>query len=203
MAPKTLSQRDIEVMAFAFQSLKTPPEIDYDKLAEKAGYKNGASARACFKDIKKKMFVNDDGDAITAVSKKRAPAKSNKRKQPTPDDSSPTLAGSSPPPELQTPMKKIKSTTPKRKTKAKQSLTPETEETDEDRINAKAIAAGRARYVADKLAAEVKVKVEHPRHDEEDFDEENMGMNVDFGEDVGLTAVELIEKEVFGEGVEA
>lgn len=102
-------------------------------------------------------------------------------------------------------MKKIKSTIPKRKTKAKQSLTPETEETDEDRINAKAIAAGRARYVADKLAAEVKVKVkvEHPRHDEEDFDEENMGMNVDSGEDEGLTAVELIEKEVFGEGVEA
>lgn len=27
MAPKTLSQRDIEVMAFAFQSLKTPPEV--------------------------------------------------------------------------------------------------------------------------------------------------------------------------------
>jgi hypothetical protein len=30
-----------------------------------------------------------------------------------------------------------------------------------------------------------------------------MGMNVDSGEDEGLTAVELIEKEVFGEGVEA
>lgn len=145
----------------------------------------------------------DTHTAIPTVSKKRAPAKSNKRKQPTPDDSSPTLAGSSPPPELQAPKKKIKSTTPKRKTKAKQSLTPETEETDEDRINAKAIAAGRARYVADKLAAEVKVKVEHPSHDEEDFDEEKMGMNVDSGEDEGLTAVELIEKEVFGEGVEA
>ncbi|THW20077.1 hypothetical protein D6D02_01559 [Aureobasidium pullulans] len=205
MAPKNFTQRDMDLMAAAFQSLKTPPEIDYNKLAEKAGYKNAATARVCFMDTKKKLFANDGDAAGPAVSKKRAPAKSNKRKQPTPDDSSPTLAGSSPPPELQTPMKKIKSATPKRKTKAKQSLTPETEETDEDRINAKAIAAGRARYVADKLAAEVKVKVkvEHPRHDEEDFDEESMGMNVDSGEDEGLTAVELIEKEVFGEGVEA
>ncbi|THV78983.1 hypothetical protein D6D29_07248 [Aureobasidium pullulans] len=203
MAPKNFTQRDMDLMAAAFQSLKTPPEIDYNKLAEKAGYKNAATARVCFMDTKKKLFANDGDAAGAAVSKKRAPAKSNKRKQPTPDDSSPTLAGSSPPPELQTPMKKIKSATPKRKTKAKQSLTPETEETDEDRINAKAIAAGRARYVADKLAAEVKVKVEHPSHDEEEFDEENMGMNVDSGEDEGLTAVELIEKEVFGEGVEA
>ncbi|THX49893.1 hypothetical protein D6D06_08300 [Aureobasidium pullulans] len=203
MAPKNFTQRDMDLMAAAFQSLKTPPEIDYNKLAEKAGYKNAATARVCFMDTKKKLFANDGDAAIPTVSKKRAPAKSNKRKQPTPDDSSPTLAGSSPPPELQTPKKKIKSTTPKRKTKAKQSLTPETEETDEDRINAKAIAAGRARYVADKLAAEVKVKVEHPSHDEEELDEENMGMNVDSGEDEGLTAVELIEKEVFGEGVEA
>ncbi|CAD0022755.1 unnamed protein product [Aureobasidium pullulans] len=203
MAPKNFTQRDMDLMAAAFQSLKTPPEIDYNKLAEKAGYKNAATARVCFMDTKKKLFANDGDAAGPVVSKKRAPAKSNKRKQPTPDDSSPTLAGSSPPPELQTPKKKIKSTTPKRKTKAKQSLTPETEETDEDRINAKAIAAGRARYVADKLAAEVKVKVEHPSHDDDEFDEEKMGMNVDSGEDEGLTAVELIEKEVFGEGVEA
>ncbi|THY33704.1 hypothetical protein D6D00_00685 [Aureobasidium pullulans] len=203
MAPKNFTQRDMDLMAAAFQSLKTPPEIDYNKLAEKAGYKNAATARVCFMDTKKKLFANDGDAATTATSKKRAPAKSNKRKQPTPDDSSSTLAGSSPPPELQTPKKKIKSTTPKRKTKAKQSLTPETEETDEDRNNAKAIAAGRARYVADKLAAEVKVKVEHPSHDDDEFDEENMGMNVDSGEDEGLTAVELIEKEVFGQGVEA
>ncbi|CAD0037312.1 unnamed protein product [Aureobasidium pullulans] len=229
MAPKNFTQRDMDLMAAAFQSLKTPPEIDYNKLAEKAGYKNAATARVCFMDTKKKLFANDgdagefcgcdfliflaslflcDADALSLDScwcrrlKKRAPAKSNKRKQPTP--TTPHLP--SPAQALlpsSKPQEEDQERHPKRKTKAKQSLTPETEETDEDRINAKAIAAGRARYVADKLAAEVKVKVEHPSHDEEEFDEENMGMNVDSGEDEGLTAVELIEKEVFGEGVEA
>jgi hypothetical protein len=31
---------------------------------------------------------------------------------------------------------------------------------------------------------------------------EPMGMNIDSGEDEGLTAYELVKKEVFGEGVE-
>ncbi|CAC9890391.1 unnamed protein product [Aureobasidium pullulans] len=220
MAPKNFTQRDMDLMAAAFQSLKTPPEIDYNKLAEKAGYKNAATARVCFMDTKKKLFAND-GDAgeflwlrlpdisgvVILVWPRRLQETRSRQVQQAQAAYPRRLLTYprrfKPSPELQTPKKKIKSTTPKRKTKAKQSLTPETEETDEDRINAKAIAAGRARYVADKLAAEVKVKVEHPSHDQEELDEENVGMKVDSGEDEGLTAVELIEKEVFGEGVEA
>lgn len=52
---------------FQNSELITTPskQIDYDRLAEKAGYKNGSSARACFQDIKKKLRAsgNDiDGD---------------------------------------------------------------------------------------------------------------------------------------------
>jgi hypothetical protein len=36
----------------------------------------------------------------------------------------------------------------------------------------------------------------------EDADQEPMGMNIDSGEDEGLTAYELVKNEVFGEGVE-
>jgi hypothetical protein len=124
MAPSSaLSARDVEVLAAAFQSLKTPPEvrqstfvpdsilgslfpdqfrcstrsplfhcptytssllfsktvskqtsnhshfekqIDYEKLAEKANYKNASSARACFQEVKKKLRIaagNDTGES--------------------------------------------------------------------------------------------------------------------------------------------
>lgn len=45
---------------------------------------------------------------------------------------------------------------------------------------------------------------EHPIDDAaaEGEDEELMGMNIDSGEDEGLTAYELVKQEVFGEGVE-
>ncbi|KAH0363561.1 hypothetical protein KCU65_g7303, partial [Aureobasidium melanogenum] len=200
MAPKpALSARDVEVLATAFQCLKTPAEIDFDKLAERAGYKNASSARACFQDIKKKLRAVGDDDA----NKKSAPAKSRKRKQlASPSDSSPmTLAGSSPPinsddDELKAPAKKM---TKARGKKSKKTIAT-TPETEEDIHNAKAIAAGRARYTADKLAAEIK---EEEVDDGAWVDEaEPLGMNVDDGEDEGLTAYQLVENEVFGEGIE-
>ena len=43
---------------------------------------------------------------------------------------------------------------------------------------------------------------EHPVDDAEGEDEEPMGMNIDSGEDEGLTAYELVKQEVFGERVE-
>lgn len=44
---------------------------------------------------------------------------------------------------------------------------------------------------------------EHPVDDAaEGEDEEPLGMNIDSGEDEGLTAYELVKQEVFGEGVE-
>ncbi|KAG9664159.1 hypothetical protein KCU64_g856, partial [Aureobasidium melanogenum] len=206
MPPKNaLSARDVEVLAAAFQCLKTPPEIDFDKLAERAGYKNGQSARACFQDIKKKLRAagNDvDGDN---ANKNPTIAKSRKRKQlSSPSDSSSmTLASSSPPvnsdDETNAPAKKKSKA---RGTKAKKAAIS-TPETEQDIHNAKAIAAGRARYTAGKLAAEIK-KEEEDEHwvDEEVCDGEPLGMNIDDGEDEGLTAYQLVKNEVFGEGVE-
>ncbi|KAG9563331.1 hypothetical protein KCU71_g1751, partial [Aureobasidium melanogenum] len=205
MPPKNaLSSRDVEVLAAAFQCLKTPPEIDFDKLAERAGYKNGQSARACFQDIKKKLRAagNDlDGDN---ADKKPTINKSGKRKQVSSpsDSSSMTLASSSPPvnsdDETNAP--------PKRKSRARSSKSKNTiistPETEDDIHNAKAIAAGRARYTADKLAAEIKKEEDEHWIDEEVCDREPIGMNIDDGEDEGLTAYQLVKNEVFGEGVE-
>jgi hypothetical protein len=85
-----------------------------------------------------------------------------------------------------------------------------TPETEEDINNAKAIAAGRARYAADKLAAQIKKEddeespavVDGDAEADADAEQEPMGMNIDSGEDEGLTAYELVKNEVFGEGVE-
>ncbi|KAG9698500.1 hypothetical protein KCU95_g2548, partial [Aureobasidium melanogenum] len=205
MAPKTaLSARDVEVLAAAFQCLKTPPEIDFDKLAERAGYKNGQSARACFQDIKKKLRAsgNDvDGDNAT---KKPTATKSKKRKQlASPADSSPmSLAGSSPPinsdDETNAPAKKKSKS---RGTKSKKAIAT-TPETEEDICNAKAIAAGRARYTADKLAAEIKKEANEDDDGAWVDEAEPLGMNIDEGEDEGLTAYQLVKNEVLGEGVE-
>lgn len=80
-----------------------------------------------------------------------------------------------------------------------------TPEAEEDINNAKAIAAGRARYAADKLAAQIKQEDgdEHAADDDAEGEKEwPVGMNVDSGEDEGLTAYELVKNEVFGEGVD-
>ncbi|KAI4843083.1 hypothetical protein E4T44_06940 [Aureobasidium sp. EXF-8845] len=241
MPPKnTLSARDIEVVAAAFQCLKTPPDIDWDKLAEKAGYKNGQSARACFQDIKKRLrsTAGDETDTTTfippisnisqatlASNTNKKPTVSRKRKQPhsptsssaTPSSSSPTADSdnetTAPPtkkPKITKATKtKTKTTTASKATRVKEPVIS-TLETEEDINNAKAIAAGRARYTADKLAAEVKME----EQDERDYpvvgaeerddaeDAEPMGMNIDEGEDEGPTAYDLVKNEVIGEGVE-
>lgn len=110
-----------------------------------------------------------------------------------------TLAGSSPPinsdDETNAPAKK-KSKARGTKSKKVVATTPETEE---DICNAKAIAAGRARYTADKLAAEIKEEADDGAWVDE---AEPLGMNIDDGEDEGLTAYQLVKNEVFGEGVE-
>ncbi|KAH0150725.1 hypothetical protein KCU67_g10543, partial [Aureobasidium melanogenum] len=205
MPPKNaLSARDVEVLAAAFQCLKTPPEIDFDKLAERAGYKNGQSARACFQDIKKKLRATGsdiDGDN---ANKKPTIAKPRKRKQlSSPSDSSSmTLASSSPPvnsdDETNAPTKKKSKA---RSAKAKNAVIS-TPETEEDIHNAKAIAVGRARYNAGKLAAEIKEEEDEHWVDEEICNGEPIGTNVDAGEDEGLTAYQLVKNEVLSEGVE-
>ncbi|CAD0110539.1 unnamed protein product [Aureobasidium uvarum] len=220
MPPKsTLTQRDVEVLAAAFQCQKTTvlqhkshcqllsphlshpnlvletdrltttpfTQIDWDKLAVKVGYKNAQSARACFQETKKRMrAMNDNADDENA----QTPLFPS-------DSSSATLAGSSP---IQNTDDGETTLPPKKKSKARGTKAKKpvisTPETEEDVHNAKAIAAGRARYAADKLAAEVK------KEEVDDEDEEPVGMNIDSGEDEGLTAYELVKNEVFGEGVE-
>ncbi|KAI5206397.1 hypothetical protein E4T39_02449 [Aureobasidium subglaciale] len=230
MPPKIvgLSQRDTEVVAAAFQCLKTAPEIDYDKLAVKAGYKNGSSARACFQEVKKKLYAHESNNSsstpapttTTTTTKKRAPVK--KRKQLSPEDgSSPTDSDNEPPAKKRrtskanfgddeesevTPVKNKDK--PKSKPKGKKPRIISTPDTEEDKYNANAIAAGRARYAADKLAAEIKKEVVTDDDDEEvvvDADgeeEEPMNVNIDSGEDEGLTAHDLINNEIEGEDVE-
>ncbi|KAH0282751.1 hypothetical protein M436DRAFT_52788 [Aureobasidium namibiae CBS 147.97] len=218
MAPNTtLSARDAEIVAAVLQCLKTPPKIDYERLAEKAGYKNASSARACFQDIKKKLRISAGGDtgkfATPAATKKVPNPRKRKQLSSPPDSSSATLASSSPTgnsnDETTTRQTKKPKVTKARSITASRAKKPKisTPETEEDINNAKAIAAGRARYAADKLAAEIGKEdgeeEEHPVADDaEGEDEWPVGMNVDSGEDEGLTAYELVKNEVFGEGVE-
>ncbi|KAI5196005.1 hypothetical protein AUEXF2481DRAFT_541025 [Aureobasidium subglaciale EXF-2481] len=209
-----LSQRDTEVVAAAFQCLKTASEIDYDKLATMAGYKNGPSARACFREVKKKLLAQGSNtpSSTTAptATKKRASAK--KRKQSSPEDSSPPDSNDEAPAKKRR-ITKAKSDEdeedeaaplknkykPKPKGKKPRISSPETEE---DKHNANAIAAGRARYAADKLVAEIKKEVvSDDEEDAVDGEEEPMGMNIDSGEDEGMTAYDLINNEIEGDGI--
>ncbi|KAI5268189.1 hypothetical protein E4T47_07810 [Aureobasidium subglaciale] len=217
MPPKMagLSQRDTEVVAAAFQCLKTAPEIDYDKLAIMAGYKNGPSARACFQEVKKKLLAHGSNvpSSTTAsaptTTKKRAPAK--KRKQSSSEDSSPPESNG------QAPVKKRRISEAKSDEDEEDEAAPlkykakpkgkkpriSSPETEGDKHNANAIAAGRARYAADKLAAEIKKEVVTDDEEEAvDGEEEPMGMNIDSEEDEGMTAHDLINNEIEGEGIE-
>lgn len=156
------------------------------------------------------LIISNISKATPTTNKKTTNPKKRKHLSSPPGSSSATLGSSSPPPNsddetstrpLKKPKTKAKSTTASR---AKKPIIS-TPETEEDINNAKAIAAGRARYAADKLAAEMKKEDgEHPIDDAaaEGENEELMGMNIDSGEDEGLTAYELVKQEVFGEGVE-
>lgn len=151
----------------------------------------------------------------TPATKKVPNPRKRKQLSSPPDYSSATLASSSPTgdsnDETNTRQTKKPKVTKARSTTASRAKKPKisTPETEEDINNAKAIAAGRARYAADKLAAEIKKEDgeeadEHPVADG-DVEGENewpVGMNVDSGEDEGLTAYELVKNEGFGEGVE-
>jgi hypothetical protein len=147
--------------------------------------------------------------AIPTTNKKLSTAATKRRKQlHSPSSSSATLTSSSPTinSDNDEPTTKKPKTTKAKTTRAKRPVIS-TPETEEDINNAKAIAAGRARYAADKLAAQIKEEddEETPIVDggaEADAEQEPMGMNLDSGEDEGLTAYELVKNEAFGEGVE-
>ncbi|RYP60614.1 hypothetical protein DL769_008044 [Monosporascus sp. CRB-8-3] len=52
---KGLSARDSELVAKAWQCLKTEPQIDFSKFAELCDYKNEATARASWNVVRKKL----------------------------------------------------------------------------------------------------------------------------------------------------
>ncbi|KAK7920500.1 hypothetical protein PG985_008522 [Apiospora marii] len=88
--PKAAGQpkaTDLEARFFLIilSNLKSPPQVDWDKVAVQAGYMNGATAAVRFRQIKKRLGI-DTGSSAALPSKvtkrvaKRAPAtKATKR----------------------------------------------------------------------------------------------------------------------------
>ncbi|KAI8253572.1 hypothetical protein K4K58_007095 [Colletotrichum sp. SAR11_239] len=88
-AKKPLTERELEILKHAWNCMKTPPEIDYPKLAEACGMTNPRSATNAWGVIKKKLFAdmpapaaNEDGTATTPAKRKRATPR--KKAAPTP-----------------------------------------------------------------------------------------------------------------------
>ncbi|KAL7629863.1 hypothetical protein AAE478_001386 [Parahypoxylon ruwenzoriense] len=52
-----LSAREMEILAKTWQCFEDTPKIDWQKLADIAGFKNLQTARACFAPIKKKLAI--------------------------------------------------------------------------------------------------------------------------------------------------
>ncbi|OLN95238.1 hypothetical protein CCHL11_08129 [Colletotrichum chlorophyti] len=78
-----LTDRELEILTKAWNCMKSPPEIDFPKLAAALGMTNPRSATNAWGNIKKKLFadlpppVDDEGNPIaTPAKRKRAtPAK--------------------------------------------------------------------------------------------------------------------------------
>ncbi|KAI1842230.1 hypothetical protein JX265_001410 [Neoarthrinium moseri] len=117
----TLTGRDLELAGLVWQCFDTEPKINYAKLAELAGFKNSATASACWGPVKKKLMAaadNGEGPATTP--------KSAKRKATTKADDG-------------TPIKKAR--TPKAKAKATVDTTPAEDEPVKDEEDVDAIDA--------------------------------------------------------------
>ncbi|KAH7123608.1 hypothetical protein B0J11DRAFT_316210 [Dendryphion nanum] len=73
------TERELLLLGFAMQSLKSgPPEIDYEKLAAKAGMSNPRSASNAWAKIKAKLMAGaDNTDAPATPKKSRAKGKKN------------------------------------------------------------------------------------------------------------------------------
>ncbi|KAI1341027.1 hypothetical protein F5Y15DRAFT_39515 [Xylariaceae sp. FL0016] len=51
------SPRDTKILVAAFMSMKTAPQLDYDKFAQNAGFKNGKVASTIWSTLKKKYDI--------------------------------------------------------------------------------------------------------------------------------------------------
>ncbi|KAK6086027.1 hypothetical protein SCUP515_00387 [Seiridium cupressi] len=69
-----MSARDLELAGLVWQCFETDPKVDYKKLAEIAGFKNPATASACWLPVKKKLMAAASGAT-------KATPKSAKRKK--------------------------------------------------------------------------------------------------------------------------
>ncbi|KAJ0160004.1 hypothetical protein CTA2_8771, partial [Colletotrichum tanaceti] len=90
-AKPALTDREFEILKFAWNCMKTAPELDYQKLAAACGMTNPRSASNAWGAIKKKIFtdvppaVDEDGKPVQTPKRKRAtPAK--KKAVPAADD---------------------------------------------------------------------------------------------------------------------
>ncbi|KAK8037174.1 hypothetical protein PG991_001488 [Apiospora marii] len=89
--PKAAGQpkaTDLEARFFLIilSNLKSPPQVDWHKVAEQAGYMNGPTAAVRFRQIKKRLGIDTGSPAASPAGKvtkrvaKRAPAsKATKR----------------------------------------------------------------------------------------------------------------------------
>ncbi|KAK1983796.1 hypothetical protein LZ30DRAFT_622721, partial [Colletotrichum cereale] len=101
-APKpALTDRELEILKFAWNCMKTPPEIDYNALAAACGMSNPRSASNAWGGIKKKLFadmaanVDEDGNPIATPSKRKRATPAKKNTVPAPvADGGDELAGS-------------------------------------------------------------------------------------------------------------
>ncbi|KAK2028571.1 hypothetical protein LX32DRAFT_653013 [Colletotrichum zoysiae] len=122
-APKpALTEREYDILKFAWNCMKTPPEIDYPLLAAACGMTNPRSASNAWGAIKKKLFadmppaVDEDGNPIPTPSKRKRAAPAKKKAAPAPAaDEGDELAGSDDEEKLIVETPKKKRTTPAKK----------------------------------------------------------------------------------------
>ncbi|RYP68836.1 hypothetical protein DL771_006454 [Monosporascus sp. 5C6A] len=81
---KGLSARESELVAKAWQCLKTEPQIDFSKFAEQCGYKNEATARVCWNGVRKKLSEAAGAAPSGPAGPKRKAAGSKPVPQPAP-----------------------------------------------------------------------------------------------------------------------
>ncbi|KAK0658161.1 hypothetical protein DIS24_g4952 [Lasiodiplodia hormozganensis] len=67
------SEREVQLMACAFQAMKTPPEIDYQVMARLAGMSHPGSASNAMRAIRRKLDARVPGTGNAVVSGNGSP----------------------------------------------------------------------------------------------------------------------------------
>ncbi|KAI2776002.1 hypothetical protein F4815DRAFT_370598 [Daldinia loculata] len=77
-----ITEKEALVLAMAWKCFKTPPEVDYDKLAKLTNYTNTKSVQNVLYAVKKKIENGDEGPATPAkrTPKAKVTPASRKRK---------------------------------------------------------------------------------------------------------------------------